>query len=128
MIILAWPSWAASPTNYSIWQTQGQLFLFKHDKLGMMAKRWVRKIVPNFPWSSLYWKVHFLSLDEVTSLMRLFPSLEAAVGTFGLAGLDRLLGLKIVTTLQTIVYFTDRTIFQVSKNFFHSQDLIIWLD
>ncbi len=52
--------------------------------------------------------------DEVTSLMRLFPSLEAAVGTFGLAGLDRLLGLKIVTILQTIVNYTDRTIFQVS--------------
>ncbi len=45
---------------------------------------------------------HFFprSAEEVTSLVSLFPLLESAVGIFGLAGLDRLLGLRIVTVLQ----------------------------
>ena len=51
--------------------------------------------------------------EEVASLMRLFPLLESAVGIFGLAGLDPLLGLRIVTVLQNIVHLTDRNIFQV---------------
>jgi len=46
-------------------------------------------------------------------LVRLFPLLESAVGIFGLAGLDRLLGLRIVTIVQNIITLTDRNIFQV---------------
>ena len=52
----------------------------------------------------------------MTSLVGLFPLLESAVGIFGLAGLDRLLGLRIVTVLQNIVTLTDRSIFQVNLN------------
>jgi WASH complex subunit strumpellin len=48
---------------------------------------------------------------EVASLS-LFSSLESAVGTIGLAGLDRLLGLKAVTTLQNLTSYLDKTVFR----------------
>ncbi|TRY73510.1 hypothetical protein TCAL_01553 [Tigriopus californicus] len=49
--------------------------------------------------------------DEVCS-MGLFSLLEEAVGTIGLAGLDRLLGLKIVTCLQNMIRYTEKTVFR----------------
>jgi hypothetical protein len=61
-------------------------------------------------------QLNFCFEEEVTSLVGLFPLLESAVGIFGLAGLDRLLGLRIVTVLQNIVTLTDRSIFQVNLN------------
>lgn len=50
--------------------------------------------------------------EETTSLTKLFPLLEAAVGTFGLAGLDRLFGLKIVTLLHNIVQLMETNVFR----------------
>ena len=51
--------------------------------------------------------------DECASLTGLFPLLESAIGAFGLAGLDRLLGLKTITCVQNIINLLDRSIFQV---------------
>ena len=50
--------------------------------------------------------------DEVASLTQLFPLLEAAAGTFGMAGLDRLLGLQATSLLQKIVGVMEATIFK----------------
>lgn len=49
--------------------------------------------------------------EEVCS-MGLFSLLEEAVGTIGLAGLDRLLGLKIVTCLQNMIRYIEKSIFR----------------
>ncbi len=44
--------------------------------------------------------------------MTLMPLLESAVGSFGLAGLDRLLGLKAVTLVQNILSLIEGSIFR----------------
>ena len=44
--------------------------------------------------------------------MQLMPLLESAVGTFGLAGLDRLLGLKAVTLVQNILALIETSVFR----------------
>ena len=54
----------------------------------------------------------FLSLVEVGNLTKLFPLLEKAIGTFGMAGLDRLLGLQATTVLQKIVGVMETNIFK----------------
>ena len=54
----------------------------------------------------------FLFSEEVASLTQLFPLLEAAAGTFGMAGLDRLLGLQATSLLQKIVGVMEATIFK----------------
>jgi hypothetical protein len=45
-------------------------------------------------------------------LTQLFGLLESAVGTFGLAGLDRLLGLQAATLLQQTIGLMDGNIFR----------------
>eukprot|EP00095_Tigriopus_kingsejongensis_P005223 maker-scaffold585_size130225-snap-gene-0.19 protein:Tk05223 transcript:maker-scaffold585_size130225-snap-gene-0.19-mRNA-1 annotation:"Strumpellin" len=51
------------------------------------------------------------SKEEICS-MSLFSMMEEAVGSFGLAGLDRLLGLKIVTCLQNMIRYCEKAIFR----------------
>ena len=65
-------------------------------------------------------------LAEVGNLTKLFPLLEKAIGTFGMTGLDRLLGLQATTVLQKIVgvmetnVFKDKTWFDLLENMSNS--------
>lgn len=49
---------------------------------------------------------------EVASLTQLFPLMELAIGTLGLAGLDRLLGLQAATLVQKIVGTMEESVFK----------------
>ena len=49
---------------------------------------------------------------EVCGLTQLFGLLQSAIGTFGMVGLDRLLGLQISTLIQKLVAMMDVTIFK----------------
>ena len=51
-------------------------------------------------------------LAEVANLTKLFPLIEKAVGTFGMSGLDRLLGLQATSILQKIVGVMDTNVFK----------------
>merc|ERR1719210_1212299 len=68
----------------------------------------------------------FKTQAEVGNLTKLFPLLEKAIGTFGMTGLDRLLGLQATTVLQKIVgvmetnVFKDKTWFDLLENMFNS--------
>ena len=54
----------------------------------------------------------FSLLAEVANLTKLFPLIEKAVGTFGMSGLDRLLGLQATSILQKIVGVMDTNVFK----------------
>ena len=59
-------------------------------------------------------------------MTKLFPLLENAIGTFGMTGLDRLIGLQSTTVLQKIVgvmetnVFKDKTWFDLLENMSNS--------
>ena len=55
---------------------------------------------------------NFSLLAEVANLTKLFPLIEKAVGTFGMSGLDRLLGLQATSILQKIVGVMDTNVFK----------------
>lgn len=48
----------------------------------------------------------------MASLVQLFPLLESAIGTYGMSGLDRLLGLQATALLQKIIGVMEATIFR----------------
>ena len=50
--------------------------------------------------------------EEVANLTQLFPLVDSAVGTFGMTGLDRLLGLEATGILQKIIGVMEATIFK----------------
>ncbi len=66
------------------------------------------------------------SLEEIATLTNLFPLVQAAIGSHGLAGLDRLLGLRVTSLLQKIHLVMDETVFKdkawsdLLKNLFNS--------
>ena len=60
---------------------------------------------------SLPWTIVLFS-EEVANLTQLFPLVDSAVGTFGMTGLDRLLGLEATGILQKIIGVMEATIFK----------------
>ena len=71
-----------------------------------------------FPKLKLHWFCsHNFTLtnyvsDEVASLTQWFPLLESAIGTFGMVGLDRLLGLQAQTLLEKIIGLMEANFFK----------------
>ena len=54
----------------------------------------------------------YKSQTEVCGVTQLFGLVQSAIGTFGMAGIDRLLGLQITALIQKLVAMMDVTIFK----------------
>ena len=91
-----------------LWTDQGSTFVGKllTDLLNLTSYKTTIFVPARQTWYD------FKSQEQVVSLNALFPLLQSAIGTFGLAGIDRLLGLQITSLLQKLMAVMDATIFK----------------